>query len=148
MHIDRKYIILADDDEDDRLFFEDALEDLMLDVSLESVTNGVEVMQLLNDKTRMLPDLLFLDLNMPLQSGHECLKEIRSDHRLKEVTIVVYSTSLNAETVDMLYKDGANYYICKPGNYNCLKKTIHKAISLVDQHKSKKVHKSEFIIKL
>ncbi len=148
MDIDRKYIILADDDEDDRLFFEDALEDLALNVSLESVTNGLEVMHLLNDRSRILPDVLFLDLNMPLQSGHECLKEIRSNDRLKEVTVVVYSTSLNAKTVDMLYKDGANYYICKPGDYKTLKKSIHRAISLVEQNSSKQVHKSEFVIKL
>lgn len=144
MNNDRKYIILADDDEDDRLFFEEVLADLSLNVDFEYVSNGLEVMERLN-KMKLLPDMLFMDLNMPLQSGHDCLKEIRSDDRLKDLPVIIYSTSLHGETVDRLYEDGADYYICKPGDYSKLKSVIHKAILLVEQNRSQ-VAKNDFII--
>ena len=144
--MDKKYIILADDDADDRLFFEEILADLAQNVSLECVENGLEAMRRLNDEKKILPDVLFLDLNMPLQSGHDCLKQIRASNRLKDLTVIMYSTSLHSETVDILHKDGADYYICKPGDYSALKKTIQRAISLVGQNRSPKIPKSEFVI--
>jgi CheY-like chemotaxis protein len=140
------YILLADDDEDDRLIFEEALIDLSLNVTFKSVDNGLKVMQLLNNEKEILPHILFLDLNMPLQTGHECLKEIRSIPRLQKLTVIIYSTSLNQETVELLYEDGADYYICKPGDYGALKRTIQRALSLVEKNESKKISKSEFII--
>ncbi len=140
------HILLADDDADDRLIFEEALSDLSLKVSFKAVENGLKLMQLLKCESQILPDIVFLDLNMPLQTGHECLKEIKADTRFKNLTVVIYSTSLNLETVDELYEDGADYYICKPGAYGTLKRILQKAIALVGQKSGKRVSKNEFIV--
>lgn len=69
------YILLADDDLDDCRFFREALEELPFSTSEKIVTNGEDLMQLLTDKDEKLPDVLFLDLNMPRKNGFQCLGE-------------------------------------------------------------------------
>src|SRR5690606_1498089 len=107
-------LLLADDDEDDRAFFKEALDELFISVKLTTVNDGVELMGFLSESGN-LPDILSLDLNMPRKSGFECLKEIKKMERLKHLTVIVFSTSLDMEIVDLMYEIGASYYIQKPG---------------------------------
>ena len=140
-------ILLADDDEDDRAFFEDALEELAILADLSTVNDGVQLMKILTYwKNEMLPDVLFLDLNMPLKSGFECLTEIKSMPSLKSLPIVIFSTSYDIGTVDRLYAQGASYYICKPGDFSKLKKVILDAITLADQNKLAQPSRENFVL--
>lgn len=121
-------ILLADDDEDDRSLFRDALHEVNPSATLNEVENGVELMHRLN--RRSLPDLLFLDLNMPLKNGYECLFEIHANPRLKRVPVIILSTSSVAEHINEMLKDLACHYIKKPGRYDDLKHSIRHALSL------------------
>jgi len=135
--MDKKYkLLLADDDADDCIFFKEALEDLAVDATLATVSNGVELMKMLHSQSILLPDLLFLDLNMPLKNGFECLEEIKGDKKLRSLPVVIYSTSLNMEVMNLLYEKGAQYYIRKPGEFLKLKKVIREVlkITLHDHH--------------
>ena len=71
-------ILLADDDQDDRILFQDALSEIQIPSSLSFATNGEELIKLLKKNASNLPDILFLDLNMPLKTGSECLTDIRN----------------------------------------------------------------------
>ena len=117
-------LLLADDDTDDCFIFNEALDELNLSAKLTTVNDGVELMQLLSANDTLLPDALFLDLNMPRKSGFECLSEIKISDKLMNLPVIIYSTSLNMEVVDLLYQKGAYYYICKPGEFDKLKKVI------------------------
>ena len=140
-------ILLADDDADDRTFFEDALEELALPAELSTVNDGVQLMKTLTATQKdLLPDVLFLDLNMPLKSGFECLTEIKSTETLKYLPIIIFSTSLDTTTVDKLYAQGATYYICKPGDFSKLKKVIFDAITLADQNKLNQPTRDSFVL--
>lgn len=139
-------LLLADDDIDDCLFFEEALEDLCLSAKLITVNDGVQLMNFLNSDTNNLPDALFLDLNMPRKSGFECLSEIKKNKTLINLPVVIISTSLDAEIVNKLYQNGANYYIRKPGDFNVLKKAIHEATIRLSLYKSAQPKRSDFII--
>jgi CheY-like chemotaxis protein len=123
------HILLADDDEDDRALFTDALQELYDGIELTTAKNGVDLMRLLDTWRGNLPDVIFLDLNMPLKNGFECLDEIRAQQRLRELPVVILSTSSLKETVDILHKKRANMYIKKPGTYPELKNTIEKTLS-------------------
>lgn len=122
-------LLLADDDEDDRAFFKEALDELFISVKLTTVNDGVELMGFLSESGN-LPDILFLDLNMPRKSGFECLTEIKKMERLKHLTVIVFSTSLDMEIVDLMYEIGASYYIQKPGDFFKLKKVIENALTM------------------
>ena len=124
-------IFLADDDNDDRMLFTEALGELPLDLSVLTFDNGVDLMSNLLDLDLVLPDLIFLDLNMPLMNGEECLDDIRRETNLNSVPIVIYSGFLDVEQVTLLKAKGADYYLKKPSTFEDLKRLLKKAISTV-----------------
>jgi CheY-like chemotaxis protein len=111
-----KNIFLAEDDEDDVYIFEQALEELYGEAKLTARENGKELMDLLDRPPVPGPDIIFLDLNMPIKSGYECLKEIR-EGKQHNVPVVVLTTTGNAEDIDKMYKLGATHFIVKPNNF-------------------------------
>ncbi len=139
-------LLLADDDTDDCFFFKEALEELPISAKLTTVNDGVQLMQQLSAKETLLPDALFLDLNMPRKSGFECLSEIKRINKLMNVPVIIYSTSLNTEVVDLLYQKGALYYIRKPGEFNLVKKVIFEAVTFISQKKLTQPARDKFIL--
>jgi CheY-like chemotaxis protein len=140
-------LLLADDDEDDCAFFKEALEELHLPVSLVTVNDGVQLMDFLLDKSSdNLPDVLFLDLNMPRKNGHECLTEIKEIEKLQKLPVIIFSTSLDVNIVDSMYEKGAMYYIRKPGDFTHLKKVIANALAMIRENNFKQPAKKDFIL--
>ncbi|MDQ6481942.1 response regulator [Dyadobacter sp. LHD-138] len=125
----RKYIFLADDDEDDCLLFEDALREVSASTALTMANDGAELMTILG-KLVPPPDVIFLDLNMPKKNGFECLAEIRSSENLKDIPVVIFSTTGEEGTIDRLYEQGANYFIKKPGSFPKLKMAIQQILAI------------------
>jgi CheY-like chemotaxis protein len=141
-----RYILLADDDMDDSILFKDILEELPLSTRLTTVFTGEQLMQLLKETTEQLPDILFLDLNMPRKNGFDCLSEIKQTEKLKLLSVVIFSTSFDPEVVNLLYKNGAQYYIRKPNNFGQLKKLIHQALILTAKTNSDYPTKEKFVL--
>jgi CheY-like chemotaxis protein len=121
-------ILLADDDEGDQLLFKEAMGALYINHRLHIVNNGMQLMDYLKEQNVILPHLIFLDLNMPRKNGLECLKEIRSDERFKDISIAVYSTSAAEKDIEETFFNGANVYIKKPNNFTILKQLLCKAV--------------------
>jgi len=138
-------LLLADDDVDDRFFFKDSLSKLPIETNLTTVTNGVELMTVLMTEKEGLPDVIFLDLNMPMKSGFECLSEIMAHDKFRDLPIIIYSTSMDEPVVNSLYEQGAYHYIRKPGEYSKLKDVIFKGLSSL-VNKSMKPSKDNFVI--
>ena len=82
-------------------------------------------------KQNELPHILFLDLNMPRKNGFECLSEIRQNNKLKDLPVVIFSTSFEQEVVNLLYKNGAHYFIRKPSVFLQFKEIILHALLLI-----------------
>ena len=141
-----KNVYLADDDEDDRSFFQDALNEVCRDTNLTIAKNGLELMDILDKPPVPMPDVIFLDLNMPAKNGFQCLEEIKKNEKLKKLPIVIFSTTLQEEAVDTVYKQGANFYICKPSNFGQLKRTLKKVLSIDWLKEVEQTSKEQFII--
>ncbi|HTE31451.1 MAG TPA: response regulator [Chryseolinea sp.] len=124
------FIMLADDDPDDRELFEEAAQLLEPKIRIEMVKDGVELMDYLNTSSN-IPDTIFLDLNMPKKNGKECLQEIAANNELKNIPIIIYTTSLNPVDVDDTYKCGARYFFRKPNSFDELMEVLAKAFRLV-----------------
>jgi len=125
-------ILLADDDRDDCLLFGDALNEAHLIANLTTVRDGQQLLEHLN-KCERLPDVLFLDLNMPRKNGYDCLIEIRQSARLKNLPVIIISTSIESSIVELLYEKGAQYYLCKPNDYYDLVNTVRHVIGIIIQ---------------
>lgn len=126
-------ILLADDDTDDRIFFKQALDELSLSTSFTTVKDGEELMIYLNDNLENLPDVLFLDINMPRKNGVECLAEIKKNIKLKDLPVVMFSTTNGWDTINSLFNTGANVYIHKPGDFAQLKQVIQHALPIASE---------------
>ena len=126
-------ILLADDDTDDCIFFKAAVDELVLSTHLTTVHDGEQLMQLLTNETDELPDVLFLDLNMPRKNGFECLSEIKLNKKLEQLPVIIFSTSFEQEVVNQLYQNGAQYFIRKPSEFSQFKKIIHQTLALIAQ---------------
>jgi CheY-like chemotaxis protein len=142
MKLKPHYIVLADDDIDDCNFFKKALEELKLSTDLTIVHDGEQLMDYLAINSEFLPDVIFLDLNMPRKNGFECLIEIKASEHLKHIFVVIFSTTYpgnkhyEQDLINTLLNIGALYYIIKPDNFQKLKTAIHQALIMVAEKAS------------
>jgi CheY-like chemotaxis protein len=139
-------IFLADDDDDDRLLFVDALKELPTAAELTIARNGEHLMAMLKEIGQK-PDVLFLDLNMPLKNGFECLEEIKSTEGLKQVPVIIFSTASQPSAINQLYEQGAQLYVCKPTDFTNLKKLINHVLS-VNWKEVEQPPKDQFVLSL
>ena len=148
MQTDYIHIILADDDEDDRLFFTDAFDELKINTKVNTFDDGVELMSYLNKEDAILPNVLFLDLNMPKKSGIECLIEIKASPKMSGIAIAIYSTSASEEDIEKTFVLGANIYIKKPDSFLKLKKVLSEVVSINWQYHTNSLNKDNFLLRL
>ncbi len=123
------YILMADDDEDDSLFMIAAFKAVGLMGATRRVNNGIELIVALKEiihASSRLPALIILDLNMPQKSGKDVLKIIKSDQRLREIPIIIYSTSGARSDIMESYRLGCNGYIIKPNSYAEIERIAEK----------------------
>lgn len=138
-------VYLIDDDEDEYLLFQQALAELNIDVEMTYINNCAEMLELL-DKGH-IPDVVFLDLNMPSISGRECVRKIRE--KLKDkLFIVIYSTSKYQPDVDATHQDGANLYVIKPNSFEGLMQTLKGVFSIDWKQKFNLPTKEKFLFRL
>ena len=139
-------VLLADDDEDDRLFFKEAFGEIKIKTRVKTVNDGVELMNHLTGSGNELPHILFLDLNMPRKSGLECLLEIKLNDNLKDIPIAIYSTSASEEDIENTFVKGANVYIKKPSDFMTLKKILEEVITINWQYHTSGLNREAFLL--
>jgi CheY-like chemotaxis protein len=148
MENDALHILLADDDEDDRIFFKDALQELKVKTIVTMVNDGLELMNYLENPDNLLPNVVFLDLNMPVKSGLDCLIEIRRNKRLRSLAIAIYSTSSSDENIEEAFVKGANIYIKKPNDFSLLKIILEQVVNMSWQYHTSGLKKETFLLNI
>lgn len=138
-------ILLADDDTADCLLFKEALDELPLNTNLTTVYNGEQLLEEL--EKNKLPDVLFLDLNMPRKNGFVALGQIKHSTQLQNIPVVVFSTASDMESIKKVYRDAAHYYISKPADFIQLKKLIYEALILITDKNNRIPMLDKFVIK-
>ena len=147
MKLNELNILLADDDTDDCLFFKEAIAELIEPAQFTAVHNGEQLMMLLTGETSILPDVIFLDLNMPRKNGFECLAEIKQNKKLQKLPVIIFSTSYEQEVVNLLYDNGAHYFIRKPSEFALFKKIIlHTLAHIIHAGNITQPAKENFVI--
>lgn len=112
-------ILNVDDDAEDREFFRDALYEIDSSITCLVAANAMEALTLL--KTRQpLPDYIFLDINMPMMDGKQCLKALKSIEEFSTIPVIMYSTSTDASEIGECYQLGADDFLIKPHSFDKL----------------------------
>ncbi|SNR95572.1 response regulator [Flavobacterium sp. ov086] len=127
----QKNIYLADDDDDDREMFAEALSEIDNTVILTQAQDGQQLMDILYKEPNPLPDIIFMDINMPKQDGLKCLEEIRNQcGNLKELFVIILSTSSDPLIIDKAFDLGATFYAVKPSSFVDLKSFIKEVLQI------------------
>ncbi len=125
--MNEKIFMIIDDDADDRMFFKEALKEMLPSSVCLEANDGIAALEVLHN-AEQLPDFIFLDINMPRMGGRKCLKELKKNAKLKSIPVIMYSTSFTEESINEFYKLGASSYLNKPTDMNKLPEQILEAI--------------------
>ena len=139
-------IYLADDDTEDRELLETATAEVCPDITFHHVLDGQLLLKKLDREYPPPPDVIFLDINMPVLNGHEALKNLREDERFINTPIIIYSTSSASHDIDKMYDAGASFFIKKPSSYSAIKKMMKKICDMDFNINYIKTDKKNFIL--
>ncbi|TDH28041.1 response regulator [Segetibacter sp. 3557_3] len=137
-------ILIADDDKDDADFLSEGISKIISSYEVFHATDGGKCITYL--KTNPPPELIFLDLNMPVRNGVECLKQIRLNPVLKTTWVIVYSTSHNMRDIDTCYKEQADFYLIKPVTLSGLTNILEQLFSAIGKPRHAIKAKDEFVL--
>jgi CheY-like chemotaxis protein len=141
-------VLLADDDEDDRLLFQTAFEELKIKTNVRTLNDGKELMDYLQQPHVVVPNVLFLDLNMPIKNGLQCLAEIKLLPHLDNMAVAIYSTSSSEADIETAFVKGANVYIKKPSDFIQLKKVLQAVVTLNWQYQTSGLNRDNFLFSI
>jgi CheY-like chemotaxis protein len=141
-------IALADDDEDDRMLFLEAFDEITSQTKLLLFKHGQELLDYLFQPDNIIPSLVFLDLNMPIKNGMQCLCEIRSNPKLKDLCVAIYSTSSSDKDINETFLNGANIYINKPNSFTKLREVVEKVLNMNWQEHTSNLNKNTFLFSI
>ena len=122
-----KSIFLVEDDEDDQVFFSEALKEIANANLFAIANNGVEALNKLQHAT-ILPDMIFMDINMPLMNGTECLIAVTKNPLTKHIPVIILTT--DGASIHLVQQLGAKAFINKPNNGKVLREKIEQMINL------------------
>jgi CheY-like chemotaxis protein len=123
-------VFLVDDDLDDQMLFRDAIVEINPAIEVGTAVNGVQALQILTQEPKPKPDYIFIDLNMPLMNGIQCLKEIKAIPDLQNIPVIIYSTSSYEKDMQQTAENGAFYYIVKPFSFQELCERIKTVLEM------------------
>lgn len=132
MKHDNKILMIVDDDPDDRFFFREAIKEIDSTYQYTEARDGVEALTQLR-VTECLPDYIFMDINMPRMGGPECLTVLKNDEKLRNIPVVMYSTSNYKKDIELAFQLGAIDYLVKPTDPMAIKIKIVTAIGKAER---------------
>jgi CheY-like chemotaxis protein len=127
-----KILFLIDDDQDDREIFREAVAKCDPKIEMKFAKDGVEALEILNSSVT-LPDVIFLDYNMPRMNGLQCLKILKADPLTKEIPTIMYTTSGDREQEKVVLLLGADYYMQKTVSFIGLCDELARLFEVIDK---------------
>ena len=129
MSTSHKRLFIIDDDIEDQEIFTEAVKDVDHTVQVFTALNGDDALHQLQKDVIVLPDLIFLDMNMPKLNGKQVLKELKNVRALKSIPVIMYSTSFAPQDIEEVHKLGAAYHLLKPAHFDDLRRELESILS-------------------
>lgn len=139
-----KYILMIDDDEDDQILFQQALNEINKSVTFYTAANGHDALKKL--ETPPEPDIIFLDLNMPIMNGFECLSALKKQKRYEHIPVIIFTTANDAGTIEQSRKLGASAFFHKPVDFGHLREKLSKVINGIAGKSSEAFSTAGFVL--
>jgi CheY-like chemotaxis protein len=121
-------ILVVDDDHEDAEFFNEAVAQVDSNIKCWVAKDGRQALHLLTKELVMPPDYIFLDINMPVMNGRETLIEIKKNTRLRDIPVIMYSTTSDTKEIKSFYDLGAHDFLIKPHHFNKLVEALNSII--------------------
>lgn len=121
-------ILLIDDDRDDAELFQEVLKEIDSSIGFNHIEDSKKGLEKLTAQTNNLPDIIFLDINMPIVSGWQCLDHFKKTEHLKDIPVIMFTTSSQPREKENALQHGANGFITKPNEYQVLKNSLSEVI--------------------
>lgn len=120
------FVLMAEDDPDDRLLYEEALRKSNFNVAYHISADGIELMNFLKEKGNPRPSIILVDLRMPGMNAHEIIAAVKADPELRTIPVVVLTGSNQEDEVRKVYAEGAKGYVLKPNAFEALVNTLNE----------------------
>ena len=129
-----KRFLLTDDDRDDRDLFSEALASIDPSIVYHWAEHGKQALNLLESMTIDLPDIIFLDINMPVMNGWELLKKLKQDSSYQHVPVIMYTTSSEARDRKIAMDLGAHCFVTKPDNFRSVRGLLQVVVDKIENN--------------
>ena len=133
MNTKKIVFLLVDDDKDDTDLFYDTVKSINPEISCYNVENGHKALEFFSQENSILPNVIFLDINMPVMNGFECLSHIRTIEKLKDIPVIIYSTASGQNNVERAHELGAQCFYVKPHEFDKISDFFKFVIENVDK---------------
>lgn len=137
------HIVLAEDDRDDVLIFQLAIDSLPLTVQLTHEDDGEKLLALLR---RLIPDIIFLDTHLPRKNGINCIMEIRKEKKFDNVPVIMYTAHKDEKSIEDSFAAGANFYLLKSNSVTELAQRLGMILSVKWKKFAYYPPRSQFVI--
>lgn len=141
-------VIAADNDEGNIIFFKNIFKDLRIGVKSQCFSSGEDLMEYLTSEGTIIPEVVFIKYDIPGKNSMECLDEIKTDSRLSDIIIVIYSDQISESEIEEIFVNGGNIVMRKPDTYDGLKKSLTEIITINWQYHTSGLNKDNFIMKV
>ncbi|AZA46960.1 response regulator [Chryseobacterium carnipullorum] len=141
-------VIAADNDEGNIIFFKNIFKDLRIGVKSQCFSSGEDLMEYLTSEGTIIPEVVFIKYDIPGKNSMECLDEIKTDSRLSNIIIVIYSDQISESEIEEIFVNGGNIVMRKPDSYDGLKKSLTEIITINWQYHTSGLNKDNFIMKV
>lgn len=141
-------VIAADNDEGNIIFFKNIFKDLRIGVKSQCFSSGEDLMEYLTSEGAIIPEVVFIKYDIPGKNSMECLDEIKTDSRLSNIIIVIYSDQISESEIEEIFVNGGNIVMRKPDTYDGLKKSLTEIITINWQYHTSGLNKDNFIMKV
>ncbi|SHL85405.1 CheY chemotaxis protein or a CheY-like REC (receiver) domain [Chryseobacterium carnipullorum] len=141
-------VIAADNDEGNIIFFKNIFKDLRIGVKSQCFSSGEDLMEYLTSEGTIIPEVVFIKYDIPGKNSMECLDEIKTDSRLSNIIIVIYSDQISESEIEEIFVNGGNIVMRKPDTYDGLKKSLTEIITINWQYHTSGLNKDNFIMKV
>jgi CheY-like chemotaxis protein len=140
------FILLADNNDKERLYLKDALENLRIKTFVQTVNNGEELLQYLTSPAAASPHILFIDQNVQGSAGDDYLHQLRNLDSTKDTSIAVYSANATDMDIERSFVGGANVYIRKPADFKVFRKKLENVLAMNLHYQSSGLNRDNFIL--